>query len=147
MAARYRGSFFYDIAKSSVVRLALAQAEELRSKGVAAVALTPGFLRSEAVLDHFGVSKANWRDAIAKNPHFEYSETPHYVGRAVVALALDPNILARSGDSFTSWELVFTASRISTEPNPTGAHTRKPPSVGTTTRDVMCVAAGARSDK
>jgi NAD(P)-dependent dehydrogenase (short-subunit alcohol dehydrogenase family) len=108
VAARYRGSLFYDLAKSSVVRLALAQAEELRDSGTAVVALTPGFLRSEAVLDHFGVTEANWRDAIAKDPHFAHSETPHYVGRAVVALAADPGILARSGAALTSWGVART---------------------------------------
>jgi NAD(P)-dependent dehydrogenase (short-subunit alcohol dehydrogenase family) len=108
VSPRYRGSFFYDIAKSAVIRLAVAQAEELRPRRVAAVALTPGFLRSEAVLDHFGVEEANWRDAIANDPHFAYSETPHYVGRAVVALAADPDILARSGSALTSWGLAQT---------------------------------------
>src|SRR5439155_2843958 len=81
----YRGNLFYDLAKASVIRLALAQAEDLRPFGVAAVALTPGFLRSEAVLDHFGVTAANWRDGVAQDKHFAASETPHYVGRAVVA--------------------------------------------------------------
>ena len=68
--ARYRGSFFYDLAKSAVIRLAVAQAAELKPHGVAAVAVTPGFLRSEAMLDHFGVTEANWRDGAAKDPHF-----------------------------------------------------------------------------
>jgi NAD(P)-dependent dehydrogenase (short-subunit alcohol dehydrogenase family) len=102
---RYRGSLFYDLAKASVIRFARAQAEELREHGVAAVALTPGFLRSEAVLDHFGVSEANWRDAIEKDRHFAASETPAYIGRAVVALAADPGILERSGQALSSWQL------------------------------------------
>ena len=100
--ARYRGSFFYDLAKSSVIRLAVAQAAELRPHGVAAVALTPGFLRSEAVLDHFGVTEHNWRDAIASDPHFAASETPAYLGRAVVALAADPDVLAKSGRALST---------------------------------------------
>jgi NAD(P)-dependent dehydrogenase (short-subunit alcohol dehydrogenase family) len=108
IAARYRGSLFYDLAKSSVVRLALAQAEELRDSGTAVVALTPGFLRSEAVLDHFGVTEANWRDAIAEDAHFAHSETPHYVGRAVAALAADPNILTQTGAALTSWGVART---------------------------------------
>jgi NAD(P)-dependent dehydrogenase (short-subunit alcohol dehydrogenase family) len=101
--ARYRGSFFYDLAKASVIRLAQAQAAELRPHGVAAVALTPGFLRSEAVLEHFGVTAENWRDA--PDPHFAQSETPAYLGRAVVALATDPDILARSGRALATGTL------------------------------------------
>lgn len=101
----YRGNLFYDLAKSSVIRLALAQAEELRSHGVAAVAVTPGFLRSEAMLDHFGVGEDNWRDAVAKDPHFVASETPRYLGRAVAALAADPDVMARSGRTLSSWGL------------------------------------------
>ncbi len=101
----YRGSLFYDLVKSAVIRLAAAQAEDLRPYGVAAVALTPGFLRSEAVLDHFGVTEENWRDAIAKDPHFAHSETPAYIGRAVVALAGDPDIMARTGQALATWRL------------------------------------------
>lgn len=63
--SRYRGSLCYDLVKSSVICLALAQAEELRPHGITAVALTPGYLRSEAMLDHFGVTEATWRDAVA----------------------------------------------------------------------------------
>ncbi|TDD27632.1 SDR family oxidoreductase, partial [Actinomadura sp. KC06] len=103
--ARYRGSFFYDLAKSAVIRLAFAQAAELKPHGVAAVAVTPGFLRSEAVLDHFGVTEDNWRDAIAKDPHFAYSETPAYVGRAVAALAADPGVMAKTGRALATWGL------------------------------------------
>jgi NAD(P)-dependent dehydrogenase (short-subunit alcohol dehydrogenase family) len=93
--ARYRGSFFYDLAKHSVIRLAQAQAAELKPHGVAAVALTPGFLRSEAVLEHFGLTEANWRETT--DPHFARSESPAYLGRAVVALASDPAIMEKSG--------------------------------------------------
>lgn len=103
--AGYRGNLFYDLAKVSVIRLALAQAEELRPHGVAALAPTPGFLRSEAVLDHFGVAEANWRDAVARDRHFAASETPTYIGRAVVALAADPAILERSGQAVSTWQL------------------------------------------
>jgi NAD(P)-dependent dehydrogenase (short-subunit alcohol dehydrogenase family) len=101
----YRGSLYYDLAKASAIRLALAQAEDLRPHGVAALAITPGFLRSEAVLDHFGVTEANWRDAIPKDRHFAASETPAYLGRAVVALAADPGILGRSGEAVATWHL------------------------------------------
>lgn len=103
--ARYRGSFFYDVAKSTVIRLAFAQAAELKPYGVAAVAITPGFLRSEAVLDHFGVTEATWRDAIRQDPHFAHSETPAYLGRAVVALAADPNVMAKTGRALATWGL------------------------------------------
>jgi NAD(P)-dependent dehydrogenase (short-subunit alcohol dehydrogenase family) len=103
--ARYRGSFFYDLAKSAVIRLAVAQAAELRPFGIAAVAITPGFLRSEAMLEHFGVTEENWRDGAAKDPNFAFSETPHYLGRAVAALAADPDVLARSGRALATWGL------------------------------------------
>jgi NAD(P)-dependent dehydrogenase (short-subunit alcohol dehydrogenase family) len=101
----YRGNLFYDVAKASVIRLALAQAGDLRPHGVAAVALTPGFLRSEAMLDHFGVTEATWRDGIAKDPYFAASETPTYIGRAVAALAADPQIMRRSGQALSTGEL------------------------------------------
>ena len=101
----YRGTLFYDLAKVSVIRLAYAMAEELRPFGVTAVALTPGFLRSEAVLDHFGVAEANWRDAIARDPHFAFSETPFYIGRAVAALASDPKVSEKAGRALSTWAL------------------------------------------
>ena len=103
--SEYRGNFFYDLAKASVIRLAYAMAEELRPFGVAAVALTPGFLRSEAMLEHFGVTEAGWRDAAEQDPHFIASETPIYIGRAVAALAADPNVIARSGQALSTWQL------------------------------------------
>jgi len=101
--ARYRGSFFYDIAKATVIRLAQAQAAELAPHGVTAVALTPGFLRSEAVLDHFGVTADTWRDA--PDPHFARSETPSYLGRAVVALAADPDVARHNGRALATGAL------------------------------------------
>lgn len=101
----YRGSAFFDLAKSGVIRLARIQAAELRHHGVAAVALTPGFLRSEAVLDHFGVTAATWRDAIDRDKHFAHSETPAFLGRAVAALAGDPDVIAKTGGSLTTWDL------------------------------------------
>ena len=102
---RYRGTLPYDLVKASVIRLALAEAADLRPYGVAALALTPGFLRSEAVLDHFGVTAERWRDAIAKDPHFAHSETPRFLGRAIVALASDPAIMEKSGGRFATWGL------------------------------------------
>ena len=101
----YRGNLFYDLAKSSVIRLARAQAAELADHGVTAVALTPGFLRSEAVLEHFGVTAETWRDGAAKDPHFAASETPRYIGRAVAALAGDPDVARWSGRALSTWQL------------------------------------------
>jgi NAD(P)-dependent dehydrogenase (short-subunit alcohol dehydrogenase family) len=103
--ARYRGAFFYDLAKSAVIRLAVAQAAELKPYGVAAVAVTPGFLRSEAMLENFGVTEANWRDGAAVDPDFAYSETPAYLGRAVAALAADPDVMAKTGRALATWGL------------------------------------------
>lgn len=101
----YRGNLFYDLAKAGVIRLALAEGADLRPHGVTVVGLTPGFLRSEAMLDHFGVTAQTWQDGIARDLHFAASETPRFVGRAVVALAADPEIAARSGQTLTSWDL------------------------------------------
>ncbi|MFD0263367.1 SDR family oxidoreductase [Kitasatospora indigofera] len=102
---RYRVSFFYDIAKSAVLRMAFALGHELGPRGATAVALTPGWLRSEMMLDHFGVTEDNWRDALEKVPHFCISETPSYVGRAVVALAADPERARWNGGSLSSGQL------------------------------------------
>ena len=88
-----------------MIWLALAQAGDLREHGVAAVALTPGFLRSEMMLEHFGVSERNWRDGAEKDEHFIASETPRFVGRAVAALAADPRVMEKTGQALSSWEL------------------------------------------
>ncbi|MBE0608359.1 MAG: SDR family oxidoreductase, partial [Dehalococcoidia bacterium] len=101
----YRGSLFYDFAKAGVIRLAKAQAAELAPQGATAVALTPGFLRSEAMLDYFGVKEENWRDGVAKDPHFIASETPAYIGRAVAALASDPDVARFNGQVLSTWGL------------------------------------------
>jgi NAD(P)-dependent dehydrogenase (short-subunit alcohol dehydrogenase family) len=115
----YRGNFLYDFVKTSVIRLAFAMAEELRGNvttpigetveqaktTVTALALTPGYLRSEAMLEGYGVTEANWQDAAKIDPNFIASETPHFVGRAVVALAADPNVHEKSGGAFSSWGL------------------------------------------
>jgi NAD(P)-dependent dehydrogenase (short-subunit alcohol dehydrogenase family) len=99
---RKDAGFFYDLVKTSVQRMALAQAEELREFGGAAVALTPGWLRSEAMLDAFGVTEENWRDATKFQPHFVISESPLLVGRAAAALASDPDVARWSGQSLSS---------------------------------------------
>jgi len=104
-SATYRGNLTYDLAKASVIRLAYGMARDLRGTEVTALALSPGFLRSEAVLDHFGVTEATWRVAIPKDPYFAGSETPRYIGRAVVALATDPGIARKAGKAFGTWDL------------------------------------------
>jgi len=114
----YRGNLFYDLVKISVIRLAFAMARELRKRDITSVALTPGFLRSERVLEHFGVSEANWKEAGKKGninqnspdqndapSDFMASESPRYIGRAVVALAADPKVKTKSGRVFSSWAL------------------------------------------
>jgi NAD(P)-dependent dehydrogenase (short-subunit alcohol dehydrogenase family) len=105
-AEHYRVSAFYDLAKAAVIRLAFAQAQELASHGCTAVALTPGWLRSEMMLEHYGVTEDNWREATQGSPHFAaISESPRFVGRAVAALAADPDLQRRNGGSFSSGEL------------------------------------------
>jgi NAD(P)-dependent dehydrogenase (short-subunit alcohol dehydrogenase family) len=101
----YRGTFYYDLVKSSVIRMAQGLSADLAPHGVTALALTPGFLRSEAMLDHFGVTESTWRDGIAKDRHFALSETPTYLGRAVVALAEDPAVARFAGRSLATWGL------------------------------------------
>ncbi len=101
----YRGSLPYDLAKMAVIRLAFAMARELQNHPITALAVTPGFLRSEAMLDHFGVTEETWRDGAAKDPNFIASETPLFVGRAVAALAADPDVRAKAGRVFASWTL------------------------------------------
>ena len=112
----YRGSFLYDLVKTSVMRLAFSMAEELRGNvtspigevtvqaqtAVTALALTPGYLRSEAMLELYGVTEANWQDGTKVDPNFIASETPHFVGRAVVALASDPDVYKKAGKAFSS---------------------------------------------
>jgi NAD(P)-dependent dehydrogenase (short-subunit alcohol dehydrogenase family) len=101
-AGHYRVSMFYDLAKTSVIRVAWALAQELRAHGATAVALTPGWLRSEEMLEHHGVTEANWREATERTPHFCISESPRYLGRAVAALAADPDVSRWSGESLSS---------------------------------------------
>jgi hypothetical protein len=102
----FRGTVFYDLVKSTVIRLAYIYSEELRKHRVAAVAVTPGFLRSEMMLEHFGVTEANWRAAGKKDKYFLHSETPLYVGRGVAALAADPKVFRKTGAVLSSWALM-----------------------------------------
>lgn len=95
--AGYRGQILYDLVKSSLARLAYGMAMELTRTRVTALCVSPGFLRSEAVLDHFAVREDNWRDAVAKDPFFAKSETPRLVGRAVAALAADRDVGRKAG--------------------------------------------------
>ncbi len=105
-AERYRVSTFYDLAKTAVLRLAFAQGHELAPHGCTALALTPGWMRSEMMLENFGVTEDNWRNGAARDPHFAaISESPRFVGRAVAALAADPHVHRRNGGSFSAGEL------------------------------------------
>ncbi|WP_328325781.1 MULTISPECIES: SDR family oxidoreductase [unclassified Streptomyces] len=101
----YRVNFYYDLAKNAPIRMAATLAHELESVGGTAVCVTPGFLRSEAMLDHFGVTEATWRDAIAKEPHFAIAESPVFVGRAVAAVAADADRARWNGQSLSSGQL------------------------------------------
>jgi NAD(P)-dependent dehydrogenase (short-subunit alcohol dehydrogenase family) len=104
-AEHYRINPFYDLAKVSVTRMAWAHAKDLAPHGATSVCITPGWLRSEMMLEAFGVSEENWRDATTRVPHFVISETPRFVGRAVVALATDPDRARWNGQSLSSGEL------------------------------------------
>jgi NAD(P)-dependent dehydrogenase (short-subunit alcohol dehydrogenase family) len=102
-AEHYRVSAFYDLAKTAAIRLAFVQSRELAPHGCSAVALTPGWMRSEMMLDNYRVTEADWRDGAAVNPHFAaISESPRFVGRAVAALAGDPDVQRHNGGSFSS---------------------------------------------
>ena len=106
VSTRSRGTLFYDLSKATVIRLAVAQAEDFRPHGVSVVAISPGFLRSEAMLERFGVTEATWRDAVSTDPHFAQSETPHYLGRAIAAIAADPDRMRLTGTATATWELL-----------------------------------------
>lgn len=93
---RFTGDFWYDLAKNAIVRAAFGMAHQLREHGIAVLALSPGWMRTELVLQHFGVTEENWHEVEA----LAHTETVHYVGRAVVALASDPHVLARTGQAF-----------------------------------------------
>jgi NAD(P)-dependent dehydrogenase (short-subunit alcohol dehydrogenase family) len=104
-ATRYRVNAFYDLAKTSVIRLAWSLGQELGERGATAVALTPGWLRSEQMLENHSVTEENWRDAVARSPHFCISESPRFLGRAIAALAADPDASRWNGQSLSSGQL------------------------------------------
>jgi NAD(P)-dependent dehydrogenase (short-subunit alcohol dehydrogenase family) len=104
-ATNYRVSFFYDLAKAANLRMAFALGHELQPYGATAVSLTPGWLRSEAMLEAYGVSESSWHEATKHSPHFAISESPAFVGRAVVALAQDPHVSRWNGQSLSSGQL------------------------------------------
>lgn len=99
---QYNVGVYYSLSKTALVMLAYFMSEELKPHNVAVVSLTPGWLRSEEMLDGFGVTEQNWRSVIEREPDFEKSETPFYIGRAVAALATDPNIMARTGHALSA---------------------------------------------
>lgn len=101
----FRENFYYDLAKNAPIRMAFILGEELRSVGGTAVAVSPGFIRSEEMLDIFGITEATWRDGIEKQPHWALSESPLYIGRGVAALAADPERARWNGRSLSSGEL------------------------------------------
>jgi NAD(P)-dependent dehydrogenase (short-subunit alcohol dehydrogenase family) len=106
---RYRDNLYYDLAKNAPIRMAFGLGQELAEYGGTAVAVTPGFLRSEQMLNHFGVTEDTWREAVASDPHFAIAESPSYLARAVAALAADPDRAARwNGRSTSSGELART---------------------------------------
>lgn len=104
-ASHYRLSPFYDLAKVAVNRMGWAHAKDLAPHNATAISLTPGWLRSEIMLETYGVKEENWRDATGNVPHFVISETPHFVGRAVAALAADPDRARWNGQSLSSGQL------------------------------------------
>ncbi|MDX8366735.1 SDR family oxidoreductase [Cytobacillus sp. IB215665] len=101
----YRGNLYYSLAKISTIHLAQAMSKDLEDHNITAVAVSPGYLRSEAMLDWFGVTEENWQEGAAKDPHFIASETPFFIGRAIAALASDPKVQNKTGKALSSWEL------------------------------------------
>ncbi|WP_113929998.1 SDR family oxidoreductase [Bacillus sp. P14.5] len=100
-----RGNFYYSLAKISNIHIAQAMAEDLKDDGITVIAVTPGFLRSEAMLELFGVTEENWKEGAKKDPHFIASESPNYIGEAISCLASDPDIHRKTGGVFRTWEL------------------------------------------
>jgi NAD(P)-dependent dehydrogenase (short-subunit alcohol dehydrogenase family) len=101
----YRLNPFYDLAKVAVNRMGWSHAQDLEKVGATAVSLTPGWMRSEMMLDAYQVTEENWREALQQQPHFAISETPRFTGRAVAALAADPDKARWNGQSLSSGQL------------------------------------------
>lgn len=108
--ANYRKGvgFYYDLVKAAVERITIGLTAELAGTALTAVAVTPGWLRSEAMLEHYGVTEPTWRDAIGKEPHFCISESPSFVGRGIAALAGDRGLARYAGRVLTSYDLAKT---------------------------------------
>ncbi|MGM0846654.1 MAG: SDR family oxidoreductase [Bacillota bacterium] len=100
-----RGNLYYSLAKISKIHIAQAMAEDLKDDGITVIAVTPGFLRSEAMLELFGVTEENWKEGAKEDPHFIASESPNYIGEAIRCLASDPDIHRKTGGVFSTWEL------------------------------------------
>ncbi|MBN1630678.1 MAG: SDR family NAD(P)-dependent oxidoreductase [Thermoleophilia bacterium] len=115
---QWRGRLFYDLAKVSTIRIAYTMAEELRAYNVAAVAVTPGYLRSEQMLEKFGVTETNWREGIAKDPNFARSESPYLIGELVAALAADPKVMEMTGQALGSGYLSRKYGIVDTDGRP-----------------------------
>lgn len=105
----WHSHFYLDFMEIALKRLSFSLACDLKPDGISAVCIAPGFMRTEAICEHFGVTEQNWRDALLnEEPRkfgWEGSETPCFTGRAVAALAADPNIAAKSGGIFSTWDL------------------------------------------
>ena len=98
---KYTGQFYYDLAKNALVRMAYGLSEELKEDGIAVMAVSPGFMRTELVLEHMGVNEENWQES----EDLKVSETPHYVGRAITALAMDSNVMEKTGRALRAGDL------------------------------------------
>ncbi|MEI2665425.1 SDR family NAD(P)-dependent oxidoreductase [Rossellomorea sp. LJF3] len=98
---KYTGQFYYDLAKNALVRMAYGLSEELKEDGIAVMAVSPGFMRTELVLEHMGVTEENWQES----KDLKVSETPHYVGRAITALAMDPGVMEKTGRALRAGDL------------------------------------------
>jgi NAD(P)-dependent dehydrogenase (short-subunit alcohol dehydrogenase family) len=100
-----RGNFYYSLSKISNIHMAQAMAQDLKEYNITSIAVTPGFLRSEAMLEQFGVKEENWKEGAKIDPHFIASESPYYIGEAIKCLASDPTIPDKTGEVFSTWEL------------------------------------------
>jgi NAD(P)-dependent dehydrogenase (short-subunit alcohol dehydrogenase family) len=112
---RERVGFYYDLVKAAVERITIGLTAELAGTNCTALAVTPGWLRSEAMLEGYGVTEENWRDAVEKVPHFCISESPTYVARGIAALAADTDQARYAGKVLTSYDLATTYDLTDTD--------------------------------